>query len=238
MSRIDLDDLSGAYRHRPITEAGERRARISASGLSGMALDLGGGTGSHALVLADAGLDPVVVDLNASMCQAARARSVATVRATNERLPFRDRSVCLAYSHLSIHYGDWKLTLDEAARVVERGGRIDIWTFGPDAVMRSSLARWFPTVGQIDRERFPDPAQLRDHLEGTCEAVAVETHDDTIERRAGDWVEAVRAKFVSTLQLVEPDEIERGLEQFVRHHPDPDDTYRYVLEYRRITAVV
>lgn len=238
MVGIDLDELSGAYGHRPITAAGRRRASLSASGLHGIAIDAGGGTGAHATVFRDLGMSPLVLDLNERMCAEASASGVRAVRSRCESMPLTNDSATLAYFHLSIHYGDWVAALDEAVRVTEPGGRVEIWTFDRLAIERSSLARWFPTVGRIDAERFPDPQELAKHLGRHCSSVQIEAHDDLVDRRAGDWVAAVRSRFVSTLQLVSDAEIEAGIEAFNVAHPDPDERYAHVLEYRRISATV
>lgn len=238
MAGIDLDDLSGAYSHRPITEAGRRRATLSATDLNGIVVDAGGGTGAHSEVFTGLGLRPVVLDVNSRMCAEAVARGVRAVTARSELMPVSDGSAALVYFHLSIHYGDWAAALDEAVRITAPGGRVEIWTFGRSGIERSSLATWFPTVGRIDVERFPDPSGLAAHLDRRCSGVRVESHDDLVERTAGDWVEAVRARFVSTLQLVPDAEIEAGIKAFEEAHPDPDGSYAHVLEYRRISAAV
>ena len=150
----------------------------------------------------------------------------------------RPDSAGLVYFHLSIHYGDWRRVLEEAHRVAAPGGRIEIWTFDEDGIRSSSLARWFPTVGDIDAERFPDPGLLAARLTELGAEVDITDHPDRVERRAGDWIDAVTARFVSTLQLVPPDEIEEGLAAFRQANPDPDGTYAYTLSYRRIEALV
>ena len=57
---------------------------------------------------------------------------------------------------------------------------------------------------------------------------------ETVSRRAADWEAAVRAGFVSTLQLLDPAELEAGLARFHEEHPDPDEICHYRLWYRGI----
>lgn len=238
MAEIDLADLSAGYRHRPIGQGGVRRALTSVTGISGLVLDVGGGGGEHSVAMRSIDRTPVVIDIEAAMCLAARRRGVAAIRASFDRLPIVDDAAALAFFHLSIHYGDWHAAIDEAVRVVRPGGRIDVWTFSADGIESSSLAKWFPSVVAIDRARFPDPNAIGDRLASRASVVSIESRPDRVERRVGDWEAAVRSRFVSTIQLLPPDEVEAGLAEFRTRYRDPDDTYSYELAYLRITATV
>jgi ubiquinone/menaquinone biosynthesis C-methylase UbiE len=239
MAEVDLEALAAAYRFRPITSTASDRALLAASRVLDPLLDIGGGNGSHASVWAAIGRRAIVVDLSAEMTRRAGAhRHLDVVRADAHSLPFADRSVGLAYFHMSIHYGDWRVTLDEAGRVVRGGGAIDIWTFSPRDIERSSLARWFPTVAEVDVVRFPQPVDLAEHLSTLGTEVVVETSSEWYERTAKHWIESVRARFVSTLQFVPPAEIEDGLKRFSRTYPNDGDVYRSEANFTRVRCVV
>ncbi len=239
MAEVDLEALAVAYRFRPITSRASDRALSAASRVLDPLLDIGGGNGSHAAGWAANGRQAIVVDLSAEMTRRAGAhRHLDVVRADAHSLPFSDRSVGLAYFHMSIHYGDWRVTLDEAVRVVRGGGAIDIWTFSPHDIERSSLAKWFPTVAEVDVVRFPEPVDLAKHLSTIGTEVVVETSSEWYERTAKHWIESVRARFVSTLQFVPPAEIEDGLERFSRAYPNDDDVYRSEAKFTRVRCVV
>jgi hypothetical protein len=60
---------------------------------------------------------------------------------------------------------------------------------------------------------------------------------EEVTRRAGAWVAAVRAGFVSTLHLLDSTEIEAGLRAFATAHPDPDAVVVYSLDFRRVSAM-
>ncbi len=198
---------------------------------------MGGGRGDHAAVWARRGLFAVVLDPAAGMLQAAARRAgVRAVGGSAQALPFRSGSFHLVYFHLSIHYGDWRLALEEAVRVLVPGGRVEVWTLGPEHHARSHLARWFPSVAEIDRRRFPGPGALASHLETLGCRVGVASRPEAVWRRAGDWVAAVRAGFVSTLQLLAAEEIEAGLRRFRREHPRDDEVVTYELGYVRVRA--
>jgi SAM-dependent methyltransferase len=239
MAEIDLDHLADAYRLRPMSDAARERAVVSARGCSGVLLDVGGGNGGHAAAWRGSDRFPIVVDPSSAMLEGARRdRGINVVRARSQNLPLNDDLASLAYFHLSIHYGDWVAALDEAFRVVAPGGRIEIWTMSHEAIRRSSLGRWFPRIVEIDSARFPDPELLAVRCSTSGSAVAVTAVSEPIVRRAGEWAEAVRGRFVSTLQLLTDSEIDEGLNRFLVEHPDADEPYSYELRLTRISTVV
>lgn len=238
MADIDLNRLANGYRLRPISRAGQRRAREAAVGCSGWLLDIGGGAGDHAAMWRGDDREPIVVDPATAMLTLARSHTgVRVVQAHSQALPFQDRTVGLAYFHLSIHYGDWQAALDEAMRVTAPGGRIEVWTIDPQTIERSSLGRWFPSVIEIDTARFPDPKRLAEHCATGGRQVAVSRTTELISRSAGEWIDAVQARFVSTLQLVDDEEIQEGLARFEKVYPDRDAPYHYELALTKIGMV-
>lgn len=239
MVDIDLDRLADAYRLRPMSHQARQRAVMSARGCRGWLLDIGGGPGRHAATWNEPSQHPVVVDPSSGMLgSAAQHAGLELVRAESRRLPFRSHSCALAYFHLSIHYGDWSAAIDEALRVVEHGGRIEVWTIPPDAMERSSLGRWFPRVVEIDTARFPDPVDIAEYGVSQGGSARISEMSEPIVRTVGDWQNAVRGRFVSTLQLLDDDEIDAGLDRFRSEFPDDDGRYCYELELARISIVV
>ena len=237
MSSIDLDDLARGYAFRPPTRATLERARDAVDGQSGPWLDVGGGTGAHAEVWAGGDGLPIVVDPSPEMCAVASMRQGVTVTSGRSRaLPFVDACAGLVYFHLSIHYDSYHSAIDEACRVARAGARIEVWSFDPDAMESSALAAWFPSIGPIDAARFPPIDEIVGCLERHGAAVEVHAIPETIERTAASWSEAVRNRFVSTLQLVSPTELEDGLARFAESYPNPTDLYRYTIDFVRIRA--
>lgn len=201
-------------------------------------LDVGGGPGHHAAVWVKQGHHPIVLDPAEKMTRPAVDRGVAVVRGVSQALPFEDRTFALVWFHLALHYGDWRLAVDEAVRVALRGGRIEIWTLGSDHHAASLLARWFPSVPRIDDARFPAPAAVESYLAGQAASVARREVVEHRRRLAGEWLAAAEAGFVSTLQLIDADELQAGLTDFRRAYPDPTTEIPYELRFDRIVAVV
>lgn len=239
--QVDLESLAAGYEHRPTSKAGLARATRAGNaahlGPGRIAVDVGGGRGGHASVWAGMGATALVVDPSATMTrQAQRKHGVTAVRATAQRLPIRSRTVSLVYFHLSIHYGDWRRSVDEGLRVLDPSGECWIWTMGEEHHRRSFLARWFPSVGDIDAARFPPPREIATYLEERAVRVEVGREVEHKEMPAGVWRRAVSARFVSTLQLISGAEFRSGLIAFDEAYPDPDMTIDYELTFDWIHA--
>lgn len=239
---VDLEELAQGYSHRPVSAAGlarARRAGASASLVRGdVAVDIGGGRGRHAAVWREFGAYPIVVDPARGMVRAAVAvEGVHVICSRAQRLPLEDSGARLAYFHLSIHYGDWRRSLDEAGRILGPGGECWIWTMGAKHHRESFLARWFPSVGDIDAARFPDPGEVAEYLETAGAIVETGKEIEHKTRTAGSWRDAVVAGFVSTLQLIPADEFAQGLSRFDAAHPDRDEPVEYVLTFDWLRAI-
>ncbi|GAA3648353.1 hypothetical protein GCM10022267_38580 [Lentzea roselyniae] len=89
---------------------------------SGVCLEIGCGTGVHAVLVRELGWTPVGVDLSAGMLRHARGR-LPVARADAGRLPLRDNSVPAVVS-VMVHTDmpEYPAVLREVARVLEPGG--------------------------------------------------------------------------------------------------------------------
>jgi SAM-dependent methyltransferase len=242
MDEIDLSGLARGYDHRPASRIALERAQreAAAAGLraGSIALDIGGGRGEHAARFADAGATAVVVDASPEMVAAARRlRGVDGIVADGRRLPIGAQRADLAYFHVSLQYGGWEEMISEAVRVLRPGGLVTVWTFAPEHFAASFLARWFPSIAAIDAGRFPAPADVAERLARLgCTGVEIGAEVEGVERDAGSWERAVAGRFVSTLQLLPPGELEDGLRRFRALHPDPREALHYELDYRRVAG--
>jgi ubiquinone/menaquinone biosynthesis C-methylase UbiE len=238
---VDLEALAAGYSHRPTSMAGLARARRAgdSAGLEegDVALDIGGGRGRHAQVWLERNALPLVIDPAQGMAEAAATvPGVNPIRARAQAIPISDGRARLAYFHLSIHYGDWRRSLDEVRRVVAPGGQCWIWTMGEQHHRESFLARWFPSVGDIDAARFPDPEGVANYLSSMNVQIEMGKEVETKTRAAGEWRAAVMAGFVSTLQLIPDEELTSGLAAFDATYPDPTQSVEYALVFDWICA--
>lgn len=238
---VDLEHLADGYDFRPTSAAARARARQAAESVQlapgDLAIDVGGGRGAHAAEWSSYGALPVLVDPAIGMAaKAAGQPDVFPVRAISQSLPFRDAAVRLVYFHLSLHYGNWEQALSEAHRVLSPGGKCWIWTMGESHHRSSFLARWFPSIGDIDTDRFPDPDVVVSHLRHGWSAVTSGKEVEHKVKLAREWRDAVTAGFVSTLQLIPRDELDRGLVAYDMNYPNPDDEVEYNLTFDWICA--
>lgn len=200
-------------------------------------LDVGCGTGRLALALADDAAEVVGIDPSEEMLAESRVRSDGSIsfqRASAELLPFPDGRFERAVARLVLHLVDRGPALPELRRVLAPGGRLLVATFRPEHFDRIWLAPYFPSLGAIDRARFPDPDVLAGELVDVGFAdvrhVALTQHarigrDEALER--------LRGRYISTLSLLEHDEYAAGLERAA--HELADET-AYTLEWSLVVA--
>jgi SAM-dependent methyltransferase len=126
-----------------------RRALLLAEARPGeRVLDLGCGAGRFVRALAEAGADPVGVELAEGALERAR-RNVpgADLRLMGDGIPLEDASVDLVWcSEVLEHVPDTAGLLSEARRVLRTGGRLLVTTPSHDLPRRALLAllRWEP----------------------------------------------------------------------------------------------
>lgn len=235
MDEVDLTRLAAGYQYRPISDAAVQRAKeavvLHGSGVR-VALDVGGGRGSHAEQWVGAVALPMVLDPSVAMLSHVPT-SVQRICGRGQAIPLDDATVDVVYFHLSIHYGNWRTALDEARRVLTPAGQGRVYTLGSRHHRRSFLNRWFPSVGPLDAERFPDTSDIVTYLEMTGCDVAATAVDETIRTTPSRFRRSVRAGYVSSLQFVSGSEMERGLAAFDREYGNRD-TVEYVLALDRI----
>ncbi len=159
-----------------------RRAVGDPRGLD--ALDLGCGTGRHALWLARRGARVTAVDFSKGMLARAGAkRGAARVRFVvhdlHRRLPFPDRTFDLVVSGLVLeHLRDLRRFFAEAHRVLRPGGRAVVSAMHPAMFLLGTQAR------------FTDPATGRKVRPGSVDHQV--EHVEDAARRAGFQLDGLR----------------------------------------------
>jgi len=201
-------------------------------------LDVGCGTGVLAAALAERWSAKVWgVDPTEEMLEVARGRVPPTVglkRADAEALPFRDGWFERVVARLVLHLVDRPRALAEVARVLSGGGRFVTATFEPQHFDLYWLNRYFPSIVELDRARFPEP----DELEGELAAAGLEplAPERLVQRGSlarADALERVRGRFISTLRLLPEDEFAEGL---ARAEAELPERVEYELRWLLVAA--
>jgi SAM-dependent methyltransferase len=192
-------------------------------------LDAGCGTGRRAVQLARRHSAHVTgVDPSAAMLERARERAVPGVELVEgraEALPFDDASFERVLFETSLHLMDRPAALQEAARVLEPGGRVVVLTVDPSGVGDFWLAPLFPSWAAIDRARFPSPTMLAVELDlaGLPQARIVAAPQQLRYPRERA-LELLRGRYASSFALLEDAEVEEGIARAERELPDVVET--------------
>jgi len=197
-----------------IVRAGELRgARV---------LEIGCGTGRLAQALADRESARVwAVDASAEMVGRASSLGVNARVARAEALPFKRGWFDAAVLRMVVHLVDRRRALGEVERILGPDGRAVIATEDPPSFDDVWFARYFPSVPDLERRRFPDEQTLRDELAAAgLPLVHVErlAQERTITRAQA--LDIIRSKAYSTFELLPRDEYEEGLARAEAEQPE------------------
>ncbi len=194
-------------RFEAIVRLGDLRAR--------RVLDVGCGTGALAAALVDrAGAKVWGVEPSAEMRAVARTRlprGVGLREGTAEALPFRDAWFDAVVFSLVVHLVDRERAFAEAARVLRPAGSVVVGTFAHEHFETYWAARFFPSIGEIDRARFPSQPELETELRdaGFRDVVAERLSSvHTITREHA--LDRIRGRHISTFDLLGEDELRAG----------------------------
>lgn len=188
-------------------------------------LDVGCGTGLLTAALAETGHAKVWgVEPSDEMLAVARARvprGVGLRRGAAEELPFRDGWFERVVFSLVVHLVDRPLAFAEAARVLSASGKVALASFAPEHFDVYWLNPWFPRIAEIDRARFPTPAELERELRASGfvgERFVRLTTRQEIDRATA--LERIRGRHISTFDLLSEDELREGIARAEDELPD------------------
>ena len=156
--RSGYDRWAEIYDHElnPLVALEEPMVRRATGDVSGLAvLDLGCGTGRHALWLAAAGASVTAVDFSEGMLSEARGKPGATAvrflaHDLHQPLPFEPAAFDRVVSGLVLeHLRDLRFVFDEARRVLKPGGRAVVSAMHPAMFLKGVAARFTdPATGE------------------------------------------------------------------------------------------
>jgi SAM-dependent methyltransferase len=191
-------------------------------------LDVGCGTGAVAAALAEQAQAKVWAvepsDEMRAVAERRLPRGVGLRSGRAEALPFREGWFDGVVYSLVVHLLDRKSSFAEARRVLAADGRIVIATFAAEHFDTYWAAPYFPSIGAIDRARFPTQSALTEELDAAGFASPVVeriTSRHTISRELA--LERIRGRHISTFDLLEERELATGTARAERELPDAVD---------------
>ena len=200
-------------------------------------LDVGCGTGRVAAALAQRGARVWAIDPSPQMLAQARANAgpgVGFKQARAEALPFKEGWFERAVLRLVAHLVDRERAFGEIHRVLVRGGIAVLATFDPEHFGGFWLPQLFPTVLKIDRRRFPAPQKLADELRAAgFRDVRARTLRQHASLSRSEALERIRGRYISTLTLLDDDELAAGL---ARAESDLPPTVRHEIVWSVLAA--
>ena len=135
-------------------------------------VDIGAGTGSYALVLAEHGYRVLAVEPSATMRgQAIAHPAIQWVEAYAESLPLPDQSADAAIIILAFHhFQDDQQALREVGRVAG-GGQLVLFTYDPEMISSFWLTKYFPSFVTDVRSTFVTVPKLISKIQTITGAV-------------------------------------------------------------------
>ena len=195
-------------------------------------LDIGCGTGRYTRLLR--GLLPdgsllVAADVSAAMLAQLRAASrgralgVVPLLATAEQLPLRTASLDLVTAFNCVHHFDLARFLAAAARVLQPGGQLFIYTRTPQQNARTIWGRYFPGFTEHE-QRLHSQAAISDAVRRTdgLTMVAAQTFQHPRTSTAERLGAQARGRHYSTFSFYTPQELRAAITTFLARLPGPE----------------
>src|SRR6476620_10403794 len=228
-----FERVAAVYESRRTTDEAPVRAirqRLPDRPVTG--LDIGCGTGRYTRLLR--GLLPdgsllLASDVSAAMLAQLRAASrghalgVVPLLAAAEELPLRTASLDLVTAFNCVHHFDLGRFLAAAARVLQPGGQLFIYTRTPQQNARTIWGRYFPGFTQHE-QRLHSQAAIRDAVRRSDGLTVAATQ--TFQRPRTSTAERLRAqaegRHYSTFSLYTPQELRASITAFLARLPNPE----------------
>jgi ubiquinone/menaquinone biosynthesis C-methylase UbiE len=195
-------------------------------------LDIGCGTGRYSRLLRALlreGSRLVVSDVSAAMLAQLEAanrghtREVVPLLAAAEELPLRAASLDLVTAFNCVHHFDLGRFLAAAARVLQPGGQLFIYTRTPQQNARTIWGRYFPGFTEHE-QRLHSEAALLEAIRATSGLKVAGTQTFKLPRSTTP--ERLRAqaegRHYSTFSLYTPQELRASIATFLARLPNPE----------------
>ena len=216
---------------RTTDEAPVRRIRQLLPDRPVTGLDAGCGTGRYSRLLR--GLLPdgsllAAADVSAAMLaqlKTARGHALGVVPllAAAEQLPLRTASLDLVTAFNCVHHFDLGRFLAAAARVLQPGGQLFIYTRTPQQNARTIWGRYFPGFTEHE-QRLHSQAALRDAVRrtGGLTLVATQTFQHPRTSTAERLGAQAQGRHYSTFSFYTPQELRAATATFLTRLPGPE----------------
>ncbi len=193
-------------------------------------LDAGCGTGRYSRLVR--GLLPdgsllVASDVSAAMLAELKAGSrglgVVPLLSAAEELPLRTASLDLITAFNCVHHFDLGRFLTAAARVLQPGGQLFIYTRTPQQNARTIWGRYFPGFTEHE-QRLHSEAGFRDAVRrtGGLDVVATQTFRHPRSSTAERLRAQAEGRHYSTFSLYPPEEWRASIATFLARLPGPE----------------
>ena len=142
---------------------------------------------------------------------------------TAEELPLRTASLDLVTAFNCVHHFDLGLFLAAAARVLQPGGQLFIYTRTPQQNARTIWGRYFPGFTEHE-QRLHSEAAFRDAVRrtGELEMVATQVFNHPRLSTAGRLRAQAEGRHYSTFSLYTPEELRASIATFLARLPSPE----------------
>jgi ubiquinone/menaquinone biosynthesis C-methylase UbiE len=186
-------------------------------------LDLGSGTGLWSVALAGwFGVRVVAVEPSQAMLHEAttkrRRQQIAYVRGVGERIPLRDQSCAVAWLSTVVHHiRDLPGCAGELRRVLVPGSPVLVRNAFPGRSDDILWPRFFPQAAEIAANIWPRLDLVTDSFASAgFQPESVQQVPQVSARSLREYVDRIRTRADSTLQLLDDDEFDRGVAELER----------------------
>ena len=195
-------------------------------------LDIGCGTGRYTrllrALLPDGSL-LAAADVSAAMLAQLRAASrghalgVVPLLAAAEELPLRTASLDLVTAFNCVHHFDLSRFLAAAARVLQPGGQLFIYTRTPQQNARTIWGRYFPGFTEHE-QRLHSQAAIRDAVRRTdgLKVIAAQAFRHPRSSTPERLRTQAQGRHYSTFSLYPPQELSASIATFLARLPGPE----------------